>query len=114
MNLLTIFYILNNRKFILLKELFLIKNATLAGTPSFSQYSASSCVYVDTAATTCTFADNDQLIYAIPLGQTGSLLKDLSNEDINLQPGETLTVAARTVTGTSTFTIVSLNTREDH
>ena len=94
-------------------EIFLIRNATLVGTPNFSQNTSHSPVYVDTSATTLTFSDNDQVVYRLPVGQTGSILMDLTNEDINLQPGDTLSVAARTVTGTATYVLVSLNTRED-
>lgn len=92
--------------------MFLIKNATLIGTPNFVDYSADSCTAVDTAATTCTVTDNSQIIYALPVGQGGSLLVNFPN-DITLQPGETLTLAARTVTGTSTYTLQNINTRED-
>ena len=35
------------------------------------------------------------------------------SDEITLQPGETLTLAAQTVTGTATWTNMSLNTRED-
>lgn len=92
--------------------LYAIKNATLLGTPNFTQHSTSSCTYVDTAATTCTITDNSQIIYSIPVGQGGSGY--LTFEDnVTIQPGETLTLAAKTTVGTSTYTIMSLNTRED-
>lgn len=92
--------------------MYLLKNATLLGTPNFQQWSDSSCTYVDTAATTVTITDNKQLITSIPVGQAGSIIVDFSDA-ITLQPGETVTLAAKAVTGTSTFTIMTLNTRED-
>jgi hypothetical protein len=92
--------------------LFLIKNATLVGTPVFAQYSTSSMAFTDTAATTCTFSDNNQLVQAIPLGQGGNDLITF-DDPITLQPGETITIAAQTVFGTSAYTITTLNTRED-
>lgn len=94
---------------------YLIKNATLVGTPDYQQHSTESCTYVDTAATTCTITDNSQILVSVPSGQTGTVLLDLLNEieDITLQPGDTLTLAAKAVTGTSTYTIMTLNTRED-
>jgi len=92
--------------------MYLIKNAALVGTPSFSAWSANSCTYVDTAATTCTITDNSQLIYQLPVGQGGSLLVQFVDE-ITLQPGETVTLAAQTVTGTATWVLQNLNTRED-
>jgi len=59
-----------------------------------------------------TFTDNQQIVQALPIGQSGSVI--IPFEDITtLQPGETYTIAARTVTGTSTWTIATLNTRED-
>lgn len=93
-------------------SLFLIRNATLVGTPNFTQHSTSSCTYVDTASTTCTVTDNAQIITTIPIAQNSSVI--FSFTDINtIQPGETITVAARAVTGTATWTLAVLNTRED-
>jgi len=89
-----------------------IKNATLVGTPSFSAWSTNSCTYVDTAATTCTIANNEQIIFTMPIGASGSGIFAFTDE-ITLQPGETVTLAATTVTGTSTYTMMTLNTRED-
>lgn len=95
---------------------FLIKNATLAGTPQFSLWSSakSNCSY-DTSATTCTFADNDQIMWSGQLGPDGNQWYDLftENEHMALQPGETFTVAAVATTGTPAFVTASLNTRED-
>lgn len=91
---------------------FLIKNATLVGTPNFTSHSTSSCTSVDSAATTCTISNNEQIIFTLPLGQSSNGLFAFSDE-VTLQPGETLTIAAQTVTGTATFSIFSLNTRED-
>ena len=92
--------------------LFLIRNATLVGTPNFTQHSATSSTYVDTAATTCTFTDNEQVVFSLPLGASGNGLVDFG-DDVTLQPGETITIAAQAVFGTATYTIASLNTRED-
>lgn len=92
--------------------LFLIKNATLAGTPNFAQWSTNSCTYVDTAATTCTFTNNEQILFSLPIGADGNFLFALS-DDVTLQPGETVTLAARTVTGTAGYVLMTLNTRED-
>jgi len=92
--------------------LFLIRNATLVGTPSFTAWSTNSSTYVDTAATTCTITNNEQIIFSMPIGASGSSLFAFE-DDITLQPGETVTLAAQTVTGTSSWTIMSLNTRED-
>jgi len=92
---------------------FLIKNATLVGTPVFEKYSPVSCTYWDTAATSCTITDNEQLLKSIPTGQTSNEILNLLEEDLTVQPGETITLAARAVTGTATYVNASLNTRED-
>ena len=91
---------------------YLLRNATLVGTPSWTRWDSSSCIYYETAATTATITGNGQIIQVIPVGQAGTILLPLE-DTTTLQPGETLTVAARAVTGTSTFTIATLNTRED-
>jgi len=91
---------------------YLLKNATLAGTPDWNRWSSDSCLYLDSGATTATIDSNNQIIQAIPVGQGGNLLIPMEDTTL-LQPGETLTVAATSVTGTSTWTIATLNTRED-
>lgn len=91
---------------------YLIRNAVLAGTPSFTKFSTSSCTYWDTAATTCTIAANENLIFAFTLAQNNSGVFAFTDQ-ISLQPGETITLAARAVTGTATYVNASLNTRED-
>lgn len=91
---------------------YLIRNATLAGVPNFSRYDSNSCIYYDTAATTCTISNNGQTQFALTLGQSSGAPFAFT-EDIPLQAGETLTLAARAVTGTATYVNASLNTRED-
>ena len=39
--------------------------------------------------------------------------KSYYNEELTLQPGNWITIAARTVTGTASYVTASLNTRED-
>lgn len=91
---------------------YILRNATLVGNPSFALWSTSSITYVDTSATTATITDNAQVIFAITVGQGGSILVPFE-DDVTLQPGESITIAATTVTGTATFASISLNTRED-
>lgn len=91
---------------------YLIKNATLQGTPNFSKHSEESCTYYDESATTCTISDKSQIILSLPIGASGNGVIYFQ-DDVTLQPGESVTLAARTVTGTSPYTIGSLNTRED-
>lgn len=90
----------------------LLRNAVLSGPVNFTQFATTSTTYWDQGATTCTASGNDQTEFALNLGQSAGGSFDLDDE-ITLQPGETLTLAARAVTGTATYVIGSLNTRED-
>ena len=92
--------------------LFIYKNATLSGTPEFTQYTTSSCSYIDVAATTAAITDNVQLIWSASIMELGTI-EHVFPDDIILQPGETLTFAVQTSSGTG-FATVSMNTREDH
>lgn len=68
---------------------------------------------MDTTATTCTFSDQAQVIFSAPLGDTGNFLF-LFDDQILLQPGETITLAAISSTGSPSYVNMSINTREDH
>ncbi len=85
---------------------------TLAGSPNFVAWSPTSCTSADTAATTCTFSDNAQIVWSAPLGDTGNFTVAFS-DDITLQPGESVTLAARSASGNAQYVNMSLNTRED-
>lgn len=93
--------------------IYLFRNATLAGNPNFSFYNTSSATQLDSSATTCTISSNHQLIYSASLGDTGNFDKDFLQDTISIQPGESVTLAARTAFGTASYVIASLNTRED-
>lgn len=95
---------------------YLIKNGTLGGTPNFAALSSNSVCTIDTAATTVTYATNDQLVWTGHLGDTGNLdhhFNGASHEEFVLQPGEMYTLAARAVTGTPAYVTGSMNIRED-
>jgi len=96
---------------------YLIKNGTLAGTPSFASFGTGSCSTWDTAATTVTFADNSQILWTGHLGETGDIDHHFTNGssqgEITLQPGEWVTLAAKASTGTPAYVTGSINTRED-
>jgi len=91
---------------------FLIKNATIAaGTPSFSQWATTSITDYDVASTEVTFSTNDQVVWSNTISETAQFVFSFEDE-ITLQPGETLTLAVRSITATSTC-IGQINTRED-
>lgn len=93
---------------------YIFRDATLAGNPVFAQYDAQSPAYLDTAATTCTIANNRQLVWSGPMGDTGNILFPFSDEEaITIQPGESITVAAKAVTGSPSWVVASINIRED-
>jgi len=93
-------------------EFVLLRDATLAGTPNYTAFAATSCTYWDTAATTATISAASQAIFSMHTGQASGQAFAFG-DDISLQPGETMTLAARAVTGTATYVSASLNTRED-
>lgn len=94
--------------------IYLIKNGTLAGNPSFSDYSTDSSTCFDNSATTITVSNNSQILWAGHLGDTGELDHHFENgEVIDLQPGEMITLAAKSVSGTPSHVTGSINTRED-
>lgn len=92
--------------------IYLLRNATLAGNVNFSSYATGSCAYLDTAATTCTLTSNNQIIWSSTLAETGNLDFVLT-DDISLQPGETITLAAKSVAGSPAYVLGSVTTRED-
>lgn len=70
----------------------LLKNATLGGTPSYTDIDATNSVMqVDVAGTTVT---GGTLQSTIPLGKSGQLWSPMGEINIHLHPGETLTFAA--------------------
>lgn len=91
---------------------YLIKEATLSGSTEFNNYSSESSTSWDTGSTTCTFSTQNQLIYSTMLGDTGNVDHEFTDE-LTIQPGETITVAAKSVTGSPSWVAAGLNTRED-
>jgi len=97
---------------------YLIKNGSLAGNPNFQQLSTNSCSLWDTAATTVTYSTGDQLIATFHVGDTGEFDHHFGNgnfnaEEVELQPGEWITLAAKSTTGSPSYVTGSINTRED-
>jgi hypothetical protein len=97
---------------------FVIKNGTLAGNPNFSSYTATMCGLWDTSATTVSISDNNQLLFTVHLAETGNIDHHFTNGDFNgeeftIQPGEWMTLAAKASTGTPSYVVGSINTRED-
>ena len=71
---------------------YLKKNATLGGTPSYTNIDATnSVIQRDTAGTTVT---GGTTVFALELGKSDARIFDLSNEHIKILPGETLTASA--------------------
>ncbi len=91
---------------------FIFRNATLAGTPNFQPYSTISATDWDTAATTATISDNQQIVWSGQMSDAGSI-EFTFDDQITMQPGDTLSLCARSTTGTPSYVSGSLNTRED-
>jgi hypothetical protein len=97
---------------------YIIKNGTLTGASNFAAYSSSLCGLWDTAATGITYSDNNQLQYTFHLGDTGDVDHHFTNGELNgeeftIQPGEWITIAAKSVFGTPSYVTAAINTRED-
>lgn len=96
---------------------YLIKNATLLGSPSFSDYASDiSATVFDSSATTCTFSSNKQLVWTGHLGETGQIDHEFAEggpEELTIQPGESFTLAVRSVQNNVAWATGSINTRED-
>lgn len=90
---------------------YVIRNATLTGSVSWTSWSAASCTYVDTGATACTFAANEQVVWTGTIPQSGEFVFAFT-DDITLQPGEWITLAVRSVSATAAC-VGQINTRED-
>lgn len=94
-------------------ELLLIKDANLGGNVNFINYSTNSCIAYDESATSLSYNQNEQLIYSIVVSENGQDTINLKELGIELQPGESMTLGARTFAGTAAYVLVSLNIRED-
>jgi len=88
-----------------------LRNATVAGTPNFQYHDEfNSIVAVDSAGTTVT---GGELIDVLPVATYGSATLDLDVLKTQLFPEETLTFAARTVSGIAANTTVSTTWGEE-
>lgn len=76
----------------------LIKNATLGGSPSYTALNANtSVISSDVAGTT---VSGGTLVTSLQMGKADSRFFDLSNLQIKVYPGETLTVSAQSTSST--------------
>lgn len=97
---------------------YLIKGGALSGNPNFQPLSTNSASVWDTASTTVTYSTGDQLLWTGMLGDTGEIDHHFGNgtynaEELTLQPGEWVTLAAKSTTGSPSYVVGSINTRED-
>lgn len=97
---------------------YLIRNGTLAGNPNFQSLASNSSSLWDTAATTVTYATGNQLLATFHVGDTGEFDHHFGNgqfnaEELTIQPGEWITLAAKSTTGSPAYVTGSINTRED-
>lgn len=97
---------------------YLIKNGSLTGNPNFQNLSSLSCSEWDTSATTVAYTNGEQLLWTGHLGETGEIDHHFGNgsfnaEEITLQPGEWITLAAKSVQNAVSYCSGAINTRED-
>ena len=93
-------------------KFYLIRDAVLSGPVNFQAFSANSSAYWDIAATGMNSPSNDQVIWTRTLGQTADFEYAFSDREITLQPGESITLAVKSLGATATST-GAVNTRED-
>jgi hypothetical protein len=89
----------------------LIRNATLTGTPNYTAWDSTSCTYVDTASTGCTFATNSQAFWSHAVAESADF-SSIFVDEVTIEPGETVTLAVRSITS-SAVCVATLNIRED-
>ena len=88
-----------------------IKNTTLGGTPAYTNVDATnSMAAIDTAGTTVT---GGTIVFNTLTGSAGNAFCDLTDFDIQLQPGETLTITANSISGAASNQAVAINWSED-
>ena len=93
-------------------ELFLIRNGVLSGPSNFSRITNRSCALFDTGSTAVVFTGELDVIFSMPIVESLQGVFPFTDE-ISLQPGDTLTIAAKLANGTATFMSAVLNTKED-
>jgi hypothetical protein len=89
----------------------LTKNATLGGTPSYTDIDATnSCAAFDVAGTTVT---GGNVQFNTTVGANGNVFVDLTEFDIFLAPSDTLTVSVASISGGAAASVAAINWNED-
>jgi hypothetical protein len=89
----------------------LTKNATLGGVPAYTNIDATnSCAAYDTAGTTIT---GGNVQFNTTVGANGNVFVDLTEFDIFLAPGDTLTVSVASISGGAQASVAAINWNED-
>lgn len=88
----------------------------LVGNPSFVPYDSTDMLaLIDTSATSLTLGDNSQIQWIGLTGGTGNANVELATfvQQFALQPGESMSLCTRSISGTAAFAAASLVWRED-
>lgn len=89
----------------------LTKNTTLGGVPAYTNIDATnSCAAYDTAGTTIT---GGNVQFNTTVGANGNVFVDLTEFDIFLAPGDTLTVSVASISGGAQASVAAINWNED-
>lgn len=101
-----------------LTTIYVIRNPTIIGNPTFTEYDSGKSCSLYTAATgmTCTYSNNTQLLFSMVIAESGNTIYNFRDyqEEFDVQPGEYIAICAQATSGTSNYVRVGLNTREDH
>jgi len=97
--------------------MYLIKGGSLTGNPNFAQLAgdADSCATYDSSAQ---YVTGGRILWSGHMGDTGEIDHEfnssgINNEEAVLQPGEWVTLCAKSTTGTPSWVTGGMNTRED-
>jgi hypothetical protein len=89
----------------------------VTGEPNFQPYNANSAILVDTSAVLFNTVTTEQIISSHAVAQDSDFLRVFSleqHEEITLQPGEYLSLCARSSGGAVAYTAGSISIREDY
>lgn len=93
-------------------KFYLVRNAALTGPVNFTAVGATSACYQDKAATGMSTPADTDIIWTRAVTQSGDFEYAFKDDEITLQPGESVTLCVKSLTATADCS-GGLNTRED-
>jgi hypothetical protein len=94
-------------------KFYVVRNPVLTGPVNFTAIGATSAGVWDVAATGMTTPSQSDRVWSLPLSETGMFSESFHDNELTLQPGESVCVCVKGLAATADC-IATLNTREDH